>query len=90
MPYFTDASGILPDRLAVGRAPLPVALLGKAFCKLDATRSPITVGALLTPSKPAGHAITATGLLEACGAVLWKAMQPLGGGHGLVPIRIAL
>jgi hypothetical protein len=82
--------GILLDRQAVGRARLPVALLGKAFCKVDASRSPIAVGDLLTSSETPGHAMKATDPLKAFGAVLGKALQPLSGGHGLIPILIAL
>jgi hypothetical protein len=69
---------------------VPVALLGKVFCKADATESPIAVGDLLTTSSTTGHAMKATDRDRAFGAVLGKALGSLNKGRGLVPILVAL
>jgi hypothetical protein len=68
----------------------PVALVGKVFCKVDATYGPIEVGDLLTSSATLGHAMKASDSLRAFGSVLGKAMASLSDGHGLIPILISL
>jgi hypothetical protein len=67
-----------------------VALMGKVYCKVDARRSPIAVGDLLTTSQTPGHAMKADNPLKAFGAVIGKALLPLKRGQGLIPILIAL
>jgi hypothetical protein len=69
---------------------VPIALVGKVYCKVDAERSPIAVGDLLTTSDTPGHAMKAENPLKAFGAVIGKALVPLNSGHGLIPILIAL
>lgn len=68
----------------------PIALLGKVFCKADASQAPIEVGDLLTTSTFPGHAMRADDPLKAFGAVIGKALRPLKDGQGLIPILIAL
>lgn len=68
---------------------VPIALVGKVFCKVDA-REPIEVGDLLTTSPTPGHAMKASDPLKAFGAVIGKALQPLAAGLGLIPILVAL
>lgn len=68
----------------------PIALVGKVFCKVDATAAPIAVGDLLTTSNTPGHAMRAGDPGRAFGAVIGKALRPLAGGTGLIPILIAL
>jgi hypothetical protein len=68
----------------------PIALSGKVFCKVDARRSPIAVGDLLTTSPTPGHAMAARDHRRAFGAVLGKALAPLQSGVGLVPVLVAL
>jgi hypothetical protein len=68
----------------------PVALLGKAFCKVDARYGSIEVGDLLSTSDTPGHAMKATDPLKAFGSVVGKALRPLREGQGLIPILIAL
>jgi hypothetical protein len=82
--------GIVLDRKAARDDRMPVALMGKVFCKADAQYSPIEVGDLLTTSPTAGHAMKATDPLKAFGAVIGKALRPLSEGRGLVPVLIAL
>jgi hypothetical protein len=74
-------------RLA-GRQPL--ALVGKVFCKVDASFGPIETGDLLTTSPNPGHAMKASDPAHAFGAVLGKAMAGLAEGVGLVPVLVTL
>jgi hypothetical protein len=68
----------------------PIALVGKAYCKVDARYGAIEIGDLLTTSPTPGHAMKATDQLKAFGAVIGKALRPLKGGQDLIPILIAL
>ena len=68
----------------------PIALVGKAFCKVDASYGAIEIGDLLTSSATHGHAMHASDPTRAFGSVIGKAMAPLSAGLGLIPILIAL
>jgi hypothetical protein len=100
-PYDKRVAGViaggggLKPAIVLGRQPsdrkrLPVALVGKVSCKVDASYSPIEVGDLLTTSPTPGHAMRAAVAAKAFGAVIGKAMQPLGKGTGLIPILVGL
>ncbi|MDF0668138.1 MAG: hypothetical protein P0119_19005 [Nitrospira sp.] len=78
-----DKQGSQPNRK-------PIALLGKVFCKADASQAPIEVGDLLTTATIPGHAMRADDPLKAFGSVIGKALRPLRNGQGLIPILIAL
>jgi hypothetical protein len=82
--------GIVLDKQANRENRSPVALLGKVFCKVDASYTPIEVGDLLTTSDTPGHAMKAADSLKAFGSVIGKALRPLAEGQGLIPILIAL
>ena len=69
---------------------VPIALLGKVCCKVEANSSPIEVGDLLTTSLTVGHAMKVVDPVKAFGAVIGKALRPLESGQGLIPILIAL
>lgn len=69
---------------------MPIALVGKVYCKVDAQYRAIEVGDLLTTSPTPGHAMTTEDPLKAFGAVIGKALRPLKAGQGLIPILIAL
>lgn len=69
---------------------MPLALVGRVYCKADAQYGAIKVGDLLTTSPTPGYAMRAADPLKAFGAVLGKALQPLLSGQGLVPMLIAL
>ena len=69
---------------------VPIALVGRVCCKVDARHSPIAVGDLLTTSTTPGHAMKAEDPLKAFGSVIGKALRPLHEGLGLIPILIAL
>ncbi|MBV9354874.1 MAG: hypothetical protein JO023_05045 [Chloroflexi bacterium] len=72
------------------RPTAPIALMGTAFCWVDADRAPITAGDLLTSSGRAGHAMRASDPFKSFGAVIGKALASLASGQGLLPVLIAL
>ena len=101
MPYDKKVAGVISGAgcyrpgIVLGRGEgsptrLPVALVGKVFCKVDAQYGPIEVGDLLTTSPTPGHAMSVQDRSMAFGAVKGKALQCLSGGCGLVPILVAL
>jgi len=69
---------------------VPVALMGKVWCKVDASEIPIEVGDLLTTSPTPGHAMKAEDRDLSFGSVLGKAMGSLDTGKGLIPILVTL
>lgn len=82
--------GIVLDKQQSSERRVPVALVGKVYCKVDADYASIEVGNLLTTSPTAGHAMKAGDHLKAFGAVIGKALRPLKEGQNLIPILIAL
>ncbi len=60
-----------------------VALMGKVYCRVDASEGPIAIGDLLTTSDTPGHAMKAANPGQAFGAVIGKALRPLAEGRGL-------
>jgi len=82
--------GIVLGKSEIQAGRSPIALVGKVFCKVDASYTPIEVGDLLTTSPTAGHAMKAIDPFNAFGAVIGKALRPLRSGQGLIPILIAL
>jgi hypothetical protein len=82
--------GLVLDRQRSQLDRLPVALMGKVYCKADATVTPIAVGDLLTTSGLPGHAMKATDPLKVFGTVIGKALRPLTTGCDLIPILVAL
>jgi hypothetical protein len=67
-----------------------LALVGKVYCKVDATFLPIEVGDLLTSAPTLGHAMKAADSQRAFGAVVGKALEALPKGKGLIPILVCL
>jgi hypothetical protein len=82
--------GMIFDRQQTQVNRLPLALVGKVYCKVDALYAPIDIGDLLTTSPTPGHDMKADDPLKAFGAVIGKALRPLEAGQGLIPILIAL
>jgi hypothetical protein len=68
----------------------PIALFGKVCCKVDAQYGPVEIGDLLTTSPTPGHAMKAADPLKSFGSVIGKALGPLEGGQGLVPVLVSL
>ena len=56
----------------------------------DASAGPIKPGDLLTTSDIPGHAKKVTNQARAQGAVIGKAMSPLGEGDGMVLVLVTL
>jgi hypothetical protein len=81
---------VILDRQEAGTNRRPLALMGKVYCRVDASDAPIAIGDLLTTSSTPGHAMKAVNPTRAFGAVIGKALRPLAGGCGLVPILVAL
>src|SRR2546421_383138 len=82
--------GMILDRHQTQDGRVPIALVGKVYCKVDAQYAPIEVGDLLTTSPTEGHAMKAEDPLQAFGSVIGKALRRLQSGQGLVPILVAL
>lgn len=82
--------GIVLDRQQSQGNRMPIALLGKVYCKVDAQFSSVEVGDLLTTSPTPGHGMKVIDPLKAFGAVIGKALHPLQSGQGLIPILVAL
>ncbi len=80
-------SMIQTEKLEGGRN---VALSGRVYALVDATKNPVEPGDLLTTSDTPGHAMKAVNPMEAQGAILGKAMTPLKGGRGLVLVLVTL
>lgn len=81
--------GVILGRLP-GRDHRPIALIGRTYCRVDATDAPISVGDLLTTSGTAGQAMKAADGSRSLGAVLGKALTPVRRGLGIIPILNAL
>jgi hypothetical protein len=82
--------GIVLDRRHTSERRVPIALVGKVLCRVDARYSAIEVGDLLTTSATPGHAMRVVDPLAAFGAVIGKALEPLNSGQGLIPIMACL
>ena len=82
--------GLILGRREVSPDRMPLALVGKVYCKADAQYGPIEVGDLLTTSPTPGHAMRAMDPLKAFGSVVGKALRRLDAGQDLIPILVAL
>lgn len=82
--------GLILDKQKSSDNRMPIALMGKVYCKVDASYGAIEVGDLLTTSPTQGQAMKVIDPLKAFGSVIGKALRPLKEGQGLVPILIAL
>jgi hypothetical protein len=81
--------GIVLDKRASQSGRLPLALMGKVYCKVDASHSPVEAGDLLTTSPTPGCAMKASDPAKAFGAVIGKALRGLESGLGLVPMLVS-
>lgn len=68
----------------------PIAMVGRVYCKADASFGPIAIGDLLTTSPTLGYAMKATDSARAFGSVIGKALDALPGGQGMIPIVVSL
>ncbi len=67
-----------------------VALSGRAYCWVDATKNPVKIGDMLTTSNLPGYAMKVTDFEKARGAIIGKAMTSLKSGKGLVLVLVSL
>ena len=82
--------GIVLDRQSGPGQRLPIALMGKVFCRVDATEAPVGVGDMLTTAERPGHAMEAEDPGRSFGAVIGKALGALPSGRDLVPVLVSL
>ena len=83
--------GILMDHRADSEGKrVPIAMIGKAFCRADASSAPIEVGDLLTTSSTFGCAMRADDPQRSFGAIVGKALSGLDTGTGFVEVLISL
>lgn len=73
-----------------GEGRVPVALVGRVYCKADAEHGPIALGDLLTSSTTEGHAMRVDDPATAAGAIMGKALAKLDQGRGLIPVLLTL
>jgi hypothetical protein len=101
LPYDTRVAGVVSgagnlkpglvlQRVSSGMPRSPVALLGKAFCKVDTGFGSIVAGDLLTTSATPGHAMKVYDKSLALGAIIGKALASFDAGLGLIPIMVSL
>ncbi|MBI5557356.1 MAG: hypothetical protein HY885_06925 [Deltaproteobacteria bacterium] len=98
-PYDTKVAGIVAGangigsgvRLGADQFDNDVALAGRVFCNVDASRAAIKTGDLLTTSGLPGYAMKAQDHDRARGAILGKAMQNLEQGEkGQILVLVTL
>jgi hypothetical protein len=82
--------GLILDRKTSSEGRLPIGLVGKVCCKVDADHGAIEIGDLLTTSPTPGHAMKASDRSRAFGAIIGKALQPIDSGQGLILVLVAL
>jgi hypothetical protein len=82
--------GLILDKQKSATNRMPIGLMGKVYCKVDASYGSIEVGDLLTTSQTKGHAMRTDDPMKAFGSVIGKALESLASGEGLIPILIAL
>jgi hypothetical protein len=82
--------GIVLDKQQGRSSRVPIALLGKVYCKADAEYGAIEVGDLLVTSPTPDHAMRASDPIRAFGAVIGKALGGLESGRSLLPILVSL
>jgi hypothetical protein len=81
---------IVLDKRSSKNKRVAIALMGKVFCKVDVTDSPIEVGDLLTTSSTEGHAMKVSDYSKAMGSVIGKALGSMKSGTGFIPALVAL
>ena len=69
---------------------LPVAIVGRVYCYVDATYGSVEPGDMLTTSPTYGHAMKVQDHGQAQGAIIGKAMTSLENGKGLVLVLISM
>jgi hypothetical protein len=86
----SEGDAATEDRPAATFRRVPIGLVGRVGCLVEAESAGVRVGDLLTTSEVPGHAMRAVDASRCFGAVLGKALRPLPEGRGIVPILVAL
>jgi hypothetical protein len=81
--------GIVLDKQKTGTRGT-IALVGKVFCRVDASYGAIEIGDLLTTSNTPGHAMRMGDPGKGFGSSIGKALRPHKNGKGLIPVLVAL
>mgnify|MGYP001134326830 CR=1 FL=1 len=98
-PYDRKVAGIIAGakdlgsgvRLGAEGFDYDVALAGRVYCNVDASYGAVVPGDLLTTSPTAGYAMRVDDHTQAQGAILGKAMEPLGQGEqGQILVLVTL
>jgi len=82
--------GIIMDKRDASGDRLPIALVGKVYCAVDAAHGSVAIGDLLTTSPTPGCAMRAGDKVRAVGAILGKALAAHNAGTGLIPVLVNL
>ncbi|RLI49318.1 MAG: hypothetical protein DRP09_20745 [Candidatus Thorarchaeota archaeon] len=69
---------------------VPLALVGRVPCKVDASYGAIAIGDLLTTSPTPGHAMRCDDYLACIGSIVGKALQSLEDGTGVILVLVTL
>jgi hypothetical protein len=99
--YSTRVAGIYSTKPGVLATPhkmddgqlkdeVPLAIVGIVPCKVTAQGGPIEVGDLLVSSSRPGYAMKGTDRSRMLGAVMGKALEPLGKGIGVIQVLVTL
>jgi hypothetical protein len=100
-PYSTLVAGIYSSQPgvvasqhradeALPKNEVPLAVVGIVPCKVTAENGPIAVGDLLVASSTPGHAMKGTDRAQMLGAVVGKALEPLGEKKGVIQVLVTL
>lgn len=98
-PYDRKVAGIVTGakglgsgvRLGITKFDYDVALAGRVYCNVDATKAAVQPGDLLTTSATPGYAMKAGEYMRAQGAILGKAMEKLEKGKkGQILVLVTL
>jgi hypothetical protein len=81
-PHTMDDGGLKDE--------VPLAIVGIVQCKVTAQNGPIKVGDLLVSSSLPGYAMKGTNRQRMLGAVVAKALEPLGKGTGVIQVLVTL
>ena len=73
-----------------GENQLPIALVGRVWCKADASYGAIEIGDLLTTSDTPGHAMAVKDHSKSQGAILGKALTKLESDQGMIRVLVSL
>jgi hypothetical protein len=93
-PFDTRVAGVISTKPAIilpgAVEGVPLALVGRAPVKVDASLGEIQVGDLLTTSGTPGHAQRCASHAQCAGAILGKALEPLADGTGVILTLVTL